>query len=837
MRAELLKIQKCPEYARRCRQKNLRYEALGKVVKESVSAASTAVSIEDMAEKLLKNSYSADMFDFGWQCEQAISADAKKISRLFNFILDDGAKIVGVNKECMCPSDRFSIVEATADMIIQRSDGGYAAVIINLGTGKRSTRGKSAATQTMYNPSVVTVKYYLEKQYPGIVIWDTYLNNAGDTEGCIVPEIDASDRAEGQFKVVSYKEFYNGGVFDYERFRTEVSEKAFTDCGEEDCSLCEVADICKNRISQLAPDYETVIEQEPVGCYKLPTFTDEQKAIIEKTDGAFLVVAGPGSGKTACLVARICYLVSDVGVPPEFIMAVTFTNKAADEIRHRIADVLGVEINVFTLNGLGYSILRSNSKRLNLEPSKLLTKELQDAIITALISDRGSGLEGFKFGLRDGKTGYLATLENRIREYKKEGVSYLEKKGLGEEFVEFVKLYDATVEAGGYITYDEQISKCVELLSSDEELLKAYRSTCKYMCVDEFQDINSDQWKFINLLAGETGNLMCIGDDDQAIFGFQGGDVRFMLNFRESYPEAETFFLTRNFRSSGNVVSLAAKNLGNDLARIDKNIIAVKGPGADIGVYEGSIPEQVRNLVNELLTSGVNAEDVAVIASKNATLDLIAGGSKLPFAVEGELLVKSAFFTFLRTSLVLIRNSGDKIAMYQYFSLFGLPCPREEEFREKLFASDSSGACVRLFDEESAYKCLVFVKESIDSSLADFFYKTAAISGYLNQKVYSQMIDEMESRGIRTVDTFADISQRMYKSGDTTSLERDYPGRVVCTTVHKAKGREWKYVIVADDFGKRSDATQRAIYVALTRAIDVLYIVKESGGKSSLISA
>jgi len=850
MDANSLKNHRCPGMVNALKDKTPRYEMMGEAVTslctQLVSGKTCEDAIKYVSEGMKSLYHSAGSFEFSWQAETYFENDLKAIRRAFDFVLD-GSSVVEANCWCKVPTELFDgEVTHKVDLILRRESGRHCAVSFHMGKNHdRGEKGRSVKTLPQYNPSAVVAKHCLEEKYPNILIWDVYLAHQDDTDDSVCDIFDDSNKKGTQLLVVPY-EIYpecqgEDKKFSMEKF-LELERKAFEEPGEPACNICEMQYACVNGFPRLEPRYEYVEEEEDENKpYVLPTFSKEQEEVIKHGDGPMIVIAGPGSGKTATLVGRLNYLVTEKNVPPEFILAITFTNKAAGEIKRRCSSLLkgGDLIKVSTLNALGYEILRDNAEAMGIEPQKLLTDDLVKTFIKDLLSDMGR-INGIKYTLSKGNNGYPSVIKKHIEKFNKcsdaEKVAYLDKNGLGGDFVAFVERFNDTIKAGGFITYEEQISLCVRLLNENDVLRQIYRSLFWHVCVDEYQDINAMQFEFIRILAGK-GNLMAIGDDDQAIFGFNDGSAEYMLRFTEFYPEADKFLLTLNFRSSANIVNLAVANAYSGEDRQEKDIRAVKGPGADVYMSESDKPSvPVGDIVRELLNKGVKPEDISVLSYKNSTLEaVISANEDVPFKIEGEKLCRNAFFTLLRTVLHLRRDIMSQRERLEYFALFGLPSPSDEEYESRLRGAKEESPYVEQGNEECAYTVLKALFGYF-RDLKEFIERAAFVSGYINQKVYTQILDEIKNRQIKDMSGFLKTAEAMVFAEDSTEASVDYPEKVVCTTVHKAKGREWKYVVVVDDFGyKETPDMRRVIYTALTRAIDGLYILKNP--KNSLLKA
>lgn len=828
------------------KEKGGRFQILRDALKAAVLLIKSGQDAENAVRStapILQDGYKAEMFAFAWMSEYQIRDDLEQMRRALSYVFSEKEEIVDTRVICHVPAQDWEggQVTATADIILRRRSGLYVAVILNIGRCHRGPKGRTMKTQARADPQAVVVKAALEEKYPGIIIWNIYLQHPSDKPGNIVRSFLASETADSQIQVLAYKDFYDNGVFDTDGFLA-FAQDAFRNAGDPPCMICKDAYQCKNGSAKLIPAYETLVQEEKI--YVMPAFSEEQEKIIRCGDGAILVVAGPGSGKTATLVGRLQYLVEERGVPPEFILAITFTNKAAGEIRRRCTTFLkeGEEINVATLNALGYGILRENEQAVG-KSVKLLAQSDNLALIDTLLDELAQPLQGFSYALKDGPKGLLCTVQRKLNEYRKNPKSFMESnREIGEDFTKFADNYFDILEQAGYIDYNQQISVCLELLKDNQQLCRDYQQQYWYVCVDEYQDIDESQSELIDLLAAGHGNLMAIGDDDQSIYEFRGGSPKFMFDFINRYPNGRIFLLSKNYRSSESIVQIASRNIDcSVLERFDKEIVSARDGGEEPIILEGdSFAAMVAYSIGDCFSKGVRPDDIAVLSWSNGVLEEVCKlNPELPLHLEKEYLCRSAFFTFVRTVLELYLGRGNMEeemgALREYFSLFSLKCPSMPEFREKFMQASWEHPYVEQENEICAYECMKYCFVFLDAVkgrdvVQKILEETADITGYKAQPVYLQMVDLFTRKHVRTLTELYTEMSGMVKMGDELRLEARHPGKVLLTTVHEAKGREWKAVILLDDFGKKeSAAVRRLIFVGLTRAEEYLYICKMPG--------
>ncbi len=312
------------------------------------------------------------------------------------------------------------------------------------------------------------------------------------------------------------------------------------------------------------------------------TLNEQQKAAVMHVDGPLLLLAGAGSGKTRVLTYRAAYLIKEEGVNPYHIMAITFTNKAAGEMRERVDKIVGFgseQIWVSTFHSTCVRILRRYIDRLGYDNNftiydtddqkgimKEICKKLQ--IDTKMLKER--------------------TILNAVSSAKDELIDpdqFEQKNGFdynGNKIAKAYREYQATLKKNNALDFDDLIMKTVELFRADAQVLNNYQERFRYIMVDEYQDTNTAQFELVRLLAGKYRNLCVVGDDDQSIYKFRGANIRNILDFEKVYPEAKVIKLEQNYRSTQNVLDAANAVIHNNVGRKDKALWTEKKGGSRI---------------------------------------------------------------------------------------------------------------------------------------------------------------------------------------------------------------------------------------------------------------
>lgn len=277
----------------------------------------------------------------------------------------------------------------------------------------------------------------------------------------------------------------------------------------------------------------------------------QQQEAMLCSDVPLIIVAGPGTGKTRTLTHRMAYLIQEKGVPPDSLLAITFTNKAAGEMAERLKALLGPEtaasITIKTFHAFGAMMLRDAGEALGLPPAFLI---LNGDECKALLKQRFSGAGEKKL---NSCLEQISEAKNRL--LTPQSPELLAQYRDDPELINIYEIYQRALQDCQALDYDDLILKAVELLEGFPEILRQYRQRCRRISVDEYQDINFAQYRLLRLLTGPENNLCVIGDPDQAIYGFRGASREYFLRFQKDFPGAKSISLNRNYRSTRNILS------------------------------------------------------------------------------------------------------------------------------------------------------------------------------------------------------------------------------------------------------------------------------------------
>jgi len=374
----------------------------------------------------------------------------------------------------------------------------------------------------------------------------------------------------------------------------------------------------------------------------LNPLNDAQRAAVTAPVGPVLVLAGAGSGKTRVLTHRIAWLIETEGVSPHGLLAVTFTNKAAAEMRGRVSQLLGIPGGALwlgTFHGLAHRLLRTHWQQAGLNQAfQILDSEDQQRLIRKLI--RAGNLDENSWVPRE--------VQYYINKHKDEGRRAPQLKGGGDpveaQRIRLYQQYEEACERAGVIDFAELLLRAYELWRDNAELLRHYRERFRHVLVDEFQDTNSIQYAWIRLLVGSEGAPFVVGDDDQSIYRWRGARVENLQKFRVDFPQARLFRLEQNYRSSASILEGANALIAHNSSRLGKTLWTSGGHGEPIRVYaaynERDEADFVVTRILEWTQRGGLRRDAAILYRSNAqsrTFEEALISARMPYRVYGGL--------------------------------------------------------------------------------------------------------------------------------------------------------------------------------------------------------
>ncbi len=331
---------------------------------------------------------------------------------------------------------------------------------------------------------------------------------------------------------------------------------------------------------------------------------DVQSAAVKHTDGPVLIFAGAGSGKTRVLTHRIAYLLQELRVAPDRILAVTFTNKAAGEMKSRTQAMVGAparDVWVGTFHSMCVRILRRDGSHIGIGSSFAV---IDDADQRQLVREILDDLDYDERQLS--ASAVLAEIDKAKNaliwpdQYVQSQTSFV-----GERIANVYAEYQRRLGESNSLDFDDLIARTIDLLERDRTTREKYQNKFQYVLVDEYQDVNAAQYRLIALLAGRHGNVTVVGDDDQSIYSWRGSDYRMILRFEEDFPGAKTFTLEENYRSTSTILDAANTLVANNRSRAPKKLFTTRAQGEPITLYPAATERDEARYVVEKIKSSV----------------------------------------------------------------------------------------------------------------------------------------------------------------------------------------------------------------------------------------
>ena len=606
------------------------------------------------------------------------------------------------------------------------------------------------------------------------------------------------------------------------------------------------------------------------------TLNDKQKEAVLYTEGPLLILAGAGSGKTRVLTHRIAYLIEECGVNPWNILAITFTNKAAGEMRERVDKIVGFgsdSVWVSTFHSTCVRILRRHIDLLGYDTNfTIYDTDDQKSVMKDVI--RGMEL--------DPKIYKERTFLGVISHAKDELISpeeFLINAGLDYKqqlYARAYREYQIALKKNNALDFDDLIVKTVELFRSHPEVLDYYQERFKYIMVDEYQDTNTAQFKFVSLLAQKYQNLCVVGDDDQSIYKFRGANIENILNFEKVFPDAKVVKLEQNYRSTGNILSVANAVISNNIGRKDKRLWTESEDGEGIyfrqfynGYEEAEyVSEQIRKSVRQMDS---NYQDHAILYRTNAQSRLFEEQfirDNIPYRLIGGVnFYARKEIKDLLAYLKTIDNGVDDLAVKRIINVpkkgIGLTTidkvqrfatDHDMSFFEVLEQADGVSELGRSVAKLKNFALTIqsFRAKAEELSLTELMEDILEVTGYRKELELEgteeadariENIDELiskvtsyEENCIDEPPTLSGFLEEVALVADIDNLDAD-ENRVLLMTLHSAKGLEFPYVyltgmedgifpsymsIAADNPREEIEEERRLCYVGITRAMKKL---------------
>jgi len=589
-------------------------------------------------------------------------------------------------------------------------------------------------------------------------------------------------------------------------------------------------------------------------------YNEKQKEAILKTDGPILIIAGAGSGKTRVLTTKISYLV-DNGVPTDSILAITFTNKAAKEMKERVIGMLGTigyQIRISTFHSFGVFLMREHYDLLGFKENfTILDSDDSLTLIKKIMKDLSINVKDYN----------PRAIRNSISSSKNELISASDfERFIGNDFdqkvYEVYKRYEKKLLLNNSLDFDDLLFLPIKLFKEHPEILKFYQELYQYIMVDEYQDTNEAQYILIKMLSALNRNICVVGDESQSIYSFRGSNYRNILNFEKDYKDCKTILLEQNYRSTSTILDSANDVIKNNKHRKDKKLWTLNGVGDKIQYFkaldEKDEARYVVQEINKLVNSGESKSDIAILYRTNAQSRVMEEAllkENISYKVVG------SFYFYNRKEikdlicyLKLIYNTNDDISLQRIINVpkRGIGLKTIDNLVSKANLNNSSIFDVIDDGKELNFKIMINgIRSKLDSYTLTELVDLVLDKSGMRQELEGDTSIDSEIR-LENLEEFKSITKAFEEKNGIVSLEdflteislvsdvtehREDTDVVTLMTVHSAKGLEFENVFLIgmeegvfphsnsffDD--EALEEERRLCYVAITRAKKHLWIV------------
>ncbi|NLY44762.1 MAG: DNA helicase PcrA [Tissierella sp.] len=605
----------------------------------------------------------------------------------------------------------------------------------------------------------------------------------------------------------------------------------------------------------------------------LAGLNDRQREAVLHTEGPLLIMAGAGSGKTRVVTHKIAHLIEEKGVFPGNILAITFTNKAANEMKERVAKLLDTNVDsmwIGTFHSICVRILRRDIDKIGYDRSfTIYDRDDQVTLIKECIKELNVDKDMYKESSILARISSLKDEQTDPEEFIIENYGDYRERKIGELY----QLYEKKLKQYNSLDFDDLIIKAVELLRENKEILKFYQKKFQYVFVDEYQDTNKIQYNLVRLLSAHYKNVCVVGDSDQSIYSWRGADISNILDFEKDYDGAKVVRLEQNYRSTKNILNVANEVIKYNQDKYPKNLWTDKTEGDSV-IYEqlehsNDEAAYVASKIHHLVYKGYKLSDIAILYRTNAqsrTFEEAFLSEALPYKIVGGLkFYDRKEVKDIIAYLKVLENPNDNISLKRIINtprrgIGNATIEKIEEFAssrgESIYGSLLSIDRIDNLSTRAINSIKPFIemmntlmaKKEI-MGLKDFIEELISSNGYIQELEKDNTI-ESKTR-IENIMEFISVALNFEEKNEEPTLEDflgsisllsdvdktdDETNLITMMTVHSAKGLEFPAVfLVGMEDGlfpiSRSleddedlEEERRLCYVAVTRAEEVLYI-------------
>ena len=604
------------------------------------------------------------------------------------------------------------------------------------------------------------------------------------------------------------------------------------------------------------------IDKESDRMNLVDSLNDRQKEAVVNTDGPMLILAGAGSGKTKVLTTKVAYLIEEKNIDPNNILAITFTNKAAKEMKERIFKLEGNSafyIQISTFHSFGLKILKENCELLGYEKNfTILDSDDSLSIIKKIMKELN--IDANKYNQKK-KKNVISNNKNEIIDPEK--YSLYVNTDFDEIALEVYRKYEKSLKINNAVDFDDLLILPLKLFNNNPGVLQKYQEKYKYVFIDEYQDTNEPQYILSKMISAKYKNITVVGDADQAIFTWRGANYKNILNFEKDYKDAKVVLLEENYRSTKTILNAANNVIKNNKVRKEKNLWTQNEEGSKITYYkafdEKDESNYVVNEIKKLIEKGVNPKDICVLYRANAqsrTVEEAFLTSNISYNIVGSY----AFYNRkeiknLIAYLKLIYNNKDDVSLLRIINYpkRGIGNKAIENLAIKSNVLDKSLYEVIDSGKELDFKNMIeeIKKEESHLTLTELIDMVLDKSG-MKKSLEDEKSIEADIR-LENLEEFKSIAKAMEINEGIVSLEElldklalvsdvseqknDNEDKVTLMTMHAVKGLEYDYVFIVGveeglfphsnslESNDELEEERRLCYVAITRAKKKLYLI------------
>lgn len=837
------------------------YKALHIMVDSLAKKEGWPVAAEKIVQ-CLELGYQEDWFELRWQKKTAIQEEVLGIGCLFLWLREqvNGRVLTHVPLSVPFRADYNSYhineVSLYADMIWENEECLTGIMLCRKYPKPYTYRARASEHSVYHAIELLFLMLALKKRFPGKRIRVL---------------MAASEVRKKRDMCVGFNEKQGDNVIGFTDTELEQKEgkelygliqRTMNSIAPENCQRCVYEDICKPPTQvYLKGKISTGVQPQ----VKLSYSENQKKGIYHQT-GPVRLCAGPGAGKTAVLVERIRWLIAK-GVRPEKILAVTYTRKAAKEIQERINTEQKPAVS--TLHALGFQIIRRNE---GLIGKKRLVNQVDCMQMLLEILNHAPQIQGVRYQGVSSRYGLLSKLLEDFQFINRHGLMRFKEVNPDKDLQGILRIkdmYEQKFRVSGCIYFEDQIRLAVEILEKYSGVRRILQETFDYIMVDEAQDLDIMQARMIQLLVkSPQNNIAVYGDADQSIYGFRGGDNRFMLDFPNLYTGTKDVWLDDNFRSSEEILKAAHTLISHGSERIPLKMNAHFTKTRPI-LIQNFRPNRIGQFLQDLLAKGYSLSQIAVIARTNRDLECMCevieqynhehpGMAILRYEKPKYYLYQDFTFQVVTDLLevYLGKMSDDKI-WYRLLNALGIQ-PEKKEKQQTIYGDYLKRGEIYSFEGEDASRYLSV--ESKEPRILQAFARIYRASRYFmlpvrqaipkaarsfcdenidNQEVLDILDEMVRVRGIRSPQELCGYLTAVKRFQDDTRLSyTQEEDKLHLLTAHDSKGKEFPVVLIygVDEFEKGDmQEERRLLYVAMTRAQDMLYMTEICKGKSMFL--